>query len=780
MVSTPRLLLFLLLSAVPAAAGEPANEITLVAPYGGQPVPLPGPHRVLCSDGAQLAGWTIETEGRHLRPPLAPPEGEAGGIARLRLAADAAACAHSTEVLRAMAIVAYPQIEPSSVVYNLDAGRLDVRGHGLRNIALFWRQGERHGTDVCHDPGQEGSAETCAFIVSRDVLADADSIALRIAPAVASEGEVDYFERDGSLLRAEHFTLTVARLVLDALFAADAAVNNDIEVTQIPLVHPHAVGGIDCTDALCDLEGGALLVRGEHGLDDRLEARVRLRPHVFLRQGVALDATPLVLLPIQRCPVSLASGVPLRGTAGQKLVVKVGGRCAKDPSLRYWVGGSPAKVMSSRNEGDSLYVVLQPDTVGGDEVVVAMQRGATVMGLARSRTRALSGIRARLELDGGGSVDFIPTNREAQVQLPALADGGTLVPLPVDGVYSVTRTSDGSDRVRGLDGATGWVQLRLALRERSLPPALRDLNLAEVSDSIGRSVHVANVPVHLGASVESESPIAELLCGGAGGTGGEDGISRLRSGSVSSIPYTARDSCRLVLHAERLRPEDGEQILRLTVTVVGADGISHAESALDQRLRLGAGPEPRLLYLTGVTAPFDRVVVRLAVLTDDPHYGVRDDERLVAPQAQWSVIMGTNKLRLYTTSSIPSGLFRLAAGPDGSQHSGIMGLNSGALVRLVTLTVDGQPSPLGLEAGVMWVGIAGDTAAAHSQIALVAGLGISVPFANVSRLTQAAVAIHAWAEYEISRAVTNGPGDGSPWALVFGPSITLGNIGFNL
>ena len=118
--------------------------------------------------------------------------------------------------------------------------------------------------------------------------------------------------------------------------------------------------------------------------------------------------------------------------------------------------------------------------------------------------------------------------------------------------------------------------------------------------------------------------------------------------------------------------------------------------------------------------PFARVVVRLMQLTDDGTGGnIKREERLVAPQVQWSIIMGTNRLRLYTTSSIPTGLFRLAE----RAHSGIMGLNGGALVRLVTLTADGYPNPIGLEAGVMWVGIAGDSASQHGQVALVAGLG---------------------------------------------------------
>jgi hypothetical protein len=73
------------------------------------------------------------------------------------------------------------------------------------------------------------------------------------------------------------------------------------------------------------------------------------------------------------------------------------------------------------------------------------------------------------------------------------------------------------------------------------------------------------------------------------------------------------------------------------------------------------------------------------------------------------------------------------------------------------------------------------------QLAIVGGLGVSVPLGNVSQPTQAAVNIHAWVSYTVGRRTADlkdsaGVPTGetitlNPWAFVFGPSITIGNVG---
>ena len=64
---------------------------------------------------------------------------------------------------------------------------------------------------------------------------------------------------------------------------------------------------------------------------------------------------------------------------------------------------------------------------------------------------------------------------------------------------------------------------------------------------------------------------------------------------------------------------------------------------------------------------------------------------------------------------------------------------------------------------------------------------MSIPIGNRGEPTQAAVNLHAWVAYELRSdySYTSGP-VGSPlitashWSFLFGPSITIGNIGTNL
>ena len=62
---------------------------------------------------------------------------------------------------------------------------------------------------------------------------------------------------------------------------------------------------------------------------------------------------------------------------------------------------------------------------------------ASVVGVARARTRAAPQPRATLELEHGGTIDFIPTNRSAIVRFASAEDHARLVLLPLDGVYDV-------------------------------------------------------------------------------------------------------------------------------------------------------------------------------------------------------------------------------------------------------------------------------------------------------------------------------------------------------
>ena len=80
----------------------------------------------------------------------------------------------------------------------------------------------------------------------------------------------------------------------------------------------------------------------------------------------------------------------------------------------------------------------------------------------------------------------------------------------------------------------------------------------------------------------------------------------------------------------------------------------------------------------------------------------------------------------------------------------------------------------------MGVGLANDvstTGRSLTQVATVWGAGLSVPIANRSLATETSINLHVWAEYEVSRALEDNPNAGDPLGFVFGPSISIGNIG---
>jgi hypothetical protein len=60
-------------------------------------------------------------------------------------------------------------------------------------------------------------------------------------------------------------------------------------------------------------------------------------------------------------------------------------------------------------------------------------------------------------------------------------------------------------------------------------------------------------------------------------------------------------------------------------------------------------------------------------------------------------------------------------------------------------------------------------------VGLVLGFGLSVPIANRSQAAQASIDLHLWGEMDVSSEDQAGR-----FAIVFGPSISVGNIGTNL
>ena len=78
----------------------------------------------------------------------------------------------------------------------------------------------------------------------------------------------------------------------------------------------------------------------------------------------------------------------------------------------------------------------------------------------------------------------------------------------------------------------------------------------------------------------------------------------------------------------------------------------------------------------------------------------------------------------------------------------------------------------------MACGLTGDTSTSGqslTQVGGVMGLGLAIPIANSGGPTQASINLHAWFEQRL----TGGGGHeaNSPRAIIFGPSISIGNVG---
>ncbi|HTQ48528.1 MAG TPA: hypothetical protein VMI75_37485 [Polyangiaceae bacterium] len=764
-----KLALFTCTLAVLLLACVVARAETLQAPVGGKAITV-GEGRVACP--GSTGDWAIEQEGRAVRPPVG--EDAVGRSVEMKVAPSAAACASSAAPVTLVATGRFPAIEPTGTTLFVDDARVEVRGRGLRGVVVRWQVGDRSGVDRCVQPQSEaGGAERCAVGVGRGLPADPTTADLWWLPAGSRDGpDVTTFDSGGRRIGRDETLLRPVRVVVASLVPSDVSIDlAGGTASRIPLAHPESVVGADCGAASCDVSGNAIVVSGLSSVSGTLAVRLRLAPRVVLQRGDAFDPTPVVQVPVLPCGMSIASGDALRGVDASRAVVRVDARCAGEAgTLRWFSAGRALEVLSVVDSGGAAFVLLGIGRVEGDELVVTASRGGadgSIVGQARIRTRAMPPPHATLALEDGSTIDFVPTNRAATVGWAKTQGGGELVLLPLDGVYDVA-SRDGLTTLQGQRGAGGFVSLRFAWRVPTLPGALANVDLAIVTDPVERPMHEASVPLPLGASAVGPRPLVELLCGD-----GAD-LRRIAPGAAAHVSFGLRDACRLVFHRERLTPDDGVQRLQLDVDVTGVDGTARPEAHVSQLLVLRAGDQPRYAWIKGVTGSFDRVTIRVAHADD----ALTADAAREEPAVQWSLVFGTAHWRLYGTTAIPTGLYRVS----DANHSGILSLNFGVIMRATWLDSEGHGGFLGLEAGMMAVGLANDTSPASgrslTQVATVTGLGLSVPIANRSLATETSINLHAWFEYEVSRDLGGEPG--SPLGFVFGPSISIGNIGTNL
>jgi len=265
-----------------------------------------------------------------------------------------------------------------------------------------------------------------------------------------------------------------------------------------------------------------------------------------------------------------------------------------------------------------------------------------------------------------------------------------------------------------------------------------------------------------------------LLCADRGGS-----TTALVPGKPGRIPFSARATCRVIIYQQRLTPEDGQQEVVLEVEVSKAGGGKRSEGSVNERMVLRPGGEPRIFFLKGINEEFDEFTVRLSHVVDETRYILGPTGRQTPPSAQWSATVEGGRARLYVSLSIPAGLYRM------NEPAASLTLNFGVLGRITWLTREGKEGLLGLETGVLGASLIpqqyeGNAAFPPTLVTLL-GIGLRVPVGQ-----GAAVGVHLWGAHEFRREYSFTPqGETTPrtashWSLLFGPSISIGNIGTNL
>jgi hypothetical protein len=750
-----------------------AHAEILQTAIGSKAIPL-GEARVACAPPG--GGWLIEPASllHAVRPP--DTSDSVGTVVELKVAKSLAVCATSPSTIKLVATAHAPSVDPSSVVLQPDQGKVELRGHRLAGATVAWRSNTASGVDVCESPKIENGMEHCSFNVPRGLPADPNSGSLSLLPAGGHAGpEVVDFDADGKVVPPASSVLTPARVVLSSVVPADASIDLSTGRGEVELTHPDAVAGVDCGAERCEIFHNALVVRSLSSNVGSVDVKFRLVPGVFVSKGASFDATPIAHLSVVHCPMSAASGPVLRGLDSARLVLRIEGRCADEvPSLRFLIGADTVEVLQALVDSTGTDVLVRVGSTDAPALTVTAVHSdapGVAVAVARVETIAPPPSNASLEIPGHKNLSFVPTNRPAIVHLPVLEHHAQLVPLSVPGVYSVQKR--GKDYlVTGDPDAAGLAAMRFGYRSDALPGALADVDLGVLTSVLQRNIHEANLPAPIGGSALGPHPIVEFVCG----TPDSPAVT-ITPGVTAHLPFESRDNCRLIFHRDRLPANYGTQKLNLDVDVVDSDGAPRAEGHVAETIVMRSGGDPIYAWIQGVKAPFDRVLVRLSHAADEAHYVGGLEIQTGAPEVKWTAILGTGHARLYATSAIPTGLYRFG----DAQHSGVLSLNFGIVSRLTWLSADGHEGFLGLEGGIMAIGLTNDksnTGNSLTQVGLVAGIGLSVPIANRSTPTQASINLHGWVEEDISH--TPGESQSSRSSIIFGPSISIGNVGTNL
>ena len=760
-------LAFVILAAL-ALAVPSARAESLQIPEGGKAVPL-GKDRVIC--GELPEGWVLSSDRRSVRPPET-----ASAVNRsvdVPIAANAGGCGRPSARLSLLAIGPAPEIDAASVSFYPDEGRLELKGTGLEGLQIVWQAGNLTGRETCLATAAVGKIQQCALLLQRKLPINTG---LRWLPAHAKDGpDVAMFDPQGARIDPTTLVLRPARFVLGQVFATAETVDVSQGQGSVPLAHPEAVASVDCGLTRCDLADGNVMVRNAPVQATQVNVSVRLAPRFHLARGEKLENAASASFALLRCPLALVSGPPMRDAEAPHILIRMADRCRSNARLRWFVGTEPVEVVREARAADEDFVLLRTGQLAGGSVTITAARSdslAGVVGVVTSPTMPPPRPQSTIELPGHGPIAFIPNNREALWSVAGVPHA-RLLPLELPGVYSIRSRKDRTF-LRGDRNSGGFVSLRYAYRRNDLPKDFEDVDLAILTEAVQRPLREASVPVPFTSSGSHSEPLAEFLCADTKGD-----TAAFVPGKPGRIPFSARETCRVIIHQERLSPEDGQQEVVLEIEVTKSSGGKRSDASVNERLVLRSGGEPRVYFLKGVTDQFDQVVVRLSHVVDETRYILGTTAKQAPPSAQWSATVEGGWARLYVSLTIPAGLYRI------NEPAASMTLNFGVLGRITWLDRQGKEGLLGLETGVLGASLIpqqyNNVPAFPPTLVTLLGLGLRVEVGQ-----GAAIGVHLWGAYEFRSEYSYTPTNttvartATHWSILFGPSISIGNVGTNL
>lgn len=755
-------------------AGLAAAAPVIQVPEGGRPVDVVA-KGVVC--GPLRGGWSLGADGRSVHPPAKPDED--ARTLELKVAESADGCATSQSTVTVIATGPLPRIDAAASTFYPDDGRVELRGVGLLHVAIAWSGTPRgdargvpmEGQDVCLTPSPSAGRgqEDCAVPVAQGLPTDA---ALYWTPPHGRRGpEVTTYDAQGRVVDPESLRLRPGRVVLTQPLVLSTGIDVSKGPGSVAVSHSEAIATVDCGLVRCEPGEGVISVRNVPGVDATVTLRLRLTPRVLFARGEALEQTLSATLPVLACPLTAVKGTVLRDVEDSALVARLDASCAHDPRALVWmVNNQRARVERVVKAAEGTHVLLRTGGTADQQVVITAltsRQDGTVVASETVKTVPLPAPRATLELPGHGPIDFIPTNRPARVHVAAATEQGRFALQPLGGAYTAT-ARDGATLVQGEATAGGFVALRFGYQVPTLPAELATTDLAHVDERVQRLVREASVP----ARIEN---LFEFVCANKEGRD-----MSLEPSRPHRIPYDMRNTCRVIIHRERLTPEEGNQEVVLRIDVTRPDGSARGESRVEQRMFLRPGGEVRVVPVPGSLAQYDRILVQVSHVADESRYALSATDRTGLPSAQWTATVRGGLFRLYTTAAIPAGLYR------ATEPTGQLAINFGVVSRLALLNNEGQERLLGIELGLMGLGLVPQSGDIQfpPTLAVVAGLGLRVPIGP-----GAAVGAQAWVAREfrddITRRTNGDPNTdrvvpSSRWSFIFGPSISVGNVGFNL